>query len=45
MNKMYPINYNIQTSVWRREQYKYSIILNIKNKLYKDNKLNERLVF
>ena len=43
MNRMYPINYNIQTSVWG--QFKYSIILNIKNKLYKDNKLNKRLVF
>ena len=29
MNRMYPINYNIQTSVWGG-QYKYSIILNIK---------------
>ena len=45
MNRMYPINYNIPTSVWERGQYKYSVILNIKNKLYKDNKLNERLVF
>ena len=44
MNRMYPINYNIQTSVWRREQYKYSIILNTK-KIYKVGKLNKRLVF
>ena len=36
MNKMYPINYNIQTSVWRREQYKYSIILNTKKINLKD---------
>ena len=44
MNRIYPINYNIQTSVWGG-QFKYSIILNVKNKLYKDNKLNKRLVF
>ena len=43
MNRIYPINYNIQTSVWRR-QYKYSIILNVK-KIYKVGKLNKRLVF
>ena len=29
MNRMCPINYNIQTSVWGG-QFKYSIILNIK---------------
>ena len=29
MNRMYSINYNIQTFVWG-EQYKYSIILNTK---------------
>ena len=44
MNRIYSINNNIQTSVWG-EQYKYSIILNIKNKLYKVGKLNKRLVF
>ena len=44
MNRMYSINCNIQTFVWG-EQYKYSIILNIKNKLYKVGKLNKRLVF
>ena len=44
MNRMYLTNYNTQTSVCG-EAFKYSIILNIKNKLYKDNKLNERLVF
>ena len=43
MNRIYSMNNNIQTFVWR--QFKYSIILNIKNKLYKDNKLNKRLVF
>ena len=43
MNRMYPINYKTQTSVCGR-QFKYSIILNIK-KIYKDNKLNKRLVF
>lgn len=44
MNRMYLTNYNTHTFVWG-ESFKYSIILNIKNKLYKDNKLNERLVF
>ena len=44
MNRVYPINYNIQTSVWERGQYKYSIILNIK-KIYKVGKLNKKLVF
>ena len=43
MNRIYLMNNNIQTFVWG--QFKYSIILNIKNKLYKDNKLNKRLVF
>ena len=43
MNRIYLMNNNIQTFVWW--QFKYSIILNIKNKLYKDNKLNKRLVF
>ena len=44
MNRIYSINNSIQTSVWGG-QFKYSIILNIRNKLYKDNKLNKRLVF
>lgn len=43
MNRMYLTNYNTHTFVWGA--FKYFIILNIKNKLYKDNKLNERLVF
>ena len=43
MNRIYLMNNNIQTFVWW--QFKYFIILNIKNKLYKDNKLNKRLVF
>ena len=43
MNRIYPINHNIQTSVWGG-QYKYSIILNTK-KIYKISKLNKRLVF
>ncbi len=45
MNRIYSMNNNIQTSVWGGGVFKYSIILNIKNKLYKDNKLNKRLVF
>ena len=44
MNRIYSIDYNIQPFIWVG-QFKYSIILNIKNKLYKDNKLNKRLVF
>ena len=44
MNRIYVKNCKSQTSVCG-EAFKYSIILNIKNKLYKDNKLNERLVF
>ena len=43
MNRIYPINNSIQTSVWGG-QYKYSIILNTK-KIYKVGKLNKRLVF
>ena len=43
MNRIYPINYNIQTSVWGGA-FKYSIILNIK-KIYKLGKINKRLVF
>ena len=43
MNRIYLMNNNIQTFVWG--WFKCSIILNIKNKLYKDNKLNKRLVF
>ena len=35
MNRMYPINYNIQTSVWGGV-FKYSIILNIKKINLKD---------
>ncbi len=35
MNRMYPINYNIQTSVWEG-QFKYSIILNTKKINLKD---------
>ena len=42
MNRIYSINNNIQTFVWG---VKYSIILNIKNNLYKVGKLNKRLVF
>ena len=38
MNRMYPINYNIQTSVWG--QFKYSIILNIKKINLKDKLTN-----
>ena len=34
MNRMYPINYNIQTSVWG--VFKYSIILNTKKINLKD---------
>ena len=34
MNRMYPINYNIQTSVWGA--FKYSIILNTKKINLKD---------
>ena len=42
MNRMYPTNYNIQTSVWG--QFKYSIILNTK-KINLNNKLtNIKLV-
>ena len=40
MNRMYPINYNIQTSVCRRGQYKYSIILNTKKINLKDKLTN-----
>ena len=36
MNRMYTINYNIQTSVWGGGQYKYSIILNSKKINLKD---------
>ena len=36
MNRMYPINYNIQTSVWGGRQFKYSIILNTKKINLKD---------
>ena len=39
MNRMYPINYNIQTSVWGR-QYKYSIISNTKKINLKDKLTN-----
>ena len=39
MNRMYPTNYNIQTSVWG-EQYKYSIILNTKKINLKDKLTN-----
>ena len=35
MNRMYPINYNIQTSVWVKV-FKSSIILNIKKINIKD---------
>ena len=35
MNRMYPINHNIQTSVWGG-QFKYSIILNTKTINLKD---------
>ena len=35
MNRMYPINNNIQTSVWGG-QFKYSIILNTKKINLKD---------
>ena len=38
MNRIYPINYNIQTSVWG--QFKYSIILNIKKINLKDKLTN-----
>ena len=38
MNRMYPINYNIQTSVWG--QFKYSIILNTKTINLKDKLTN-----
>ena len=41
MNRM---NYITQTFVWGG-QFKYSIILNTKNNLYKVGKLNKRLVF
>ncbi len=40
MNRMYPINYNIPTSVWERGQYKYSIILNTKKINLKDKLTN-----
>ena len=43
MNRIYSINYNIQTSVWGGV-FKYSIILNTK-KIYNVGKLNKRLVF
>ena len=39
MNRMYPINYNIQTSVWGGV-FKYSIILNIKKINLKDKLTN-----
>ena len=39
MNRMYPINYNIQTSVWGGV-FKYSIILNTKNINLKDKLTN-----
>ena len=39
MNRMYPINYNIQTSGWGG-QYKYSIILNTKKINLKDKLTN-----
>ena len=42
MNRMYPINYNIQTSVWGG--LKHYIILNIRNNYIK-LKLNKGLVF
>ncbi len=35
MNRIYPINYNIQTSVWGGA-FKYSIILNTKKINLKD---------
>ena len=35
MNRMYPINYNVQTSVWVKV-FKSSIILNIKKINIKD---------
>ena len=44
MNRIYSINNKIQTFVWGG-QFKYSIILKIKNNLYKVGKLNKRLVF
>ena len=39
MNRMYPINYNIHTSVWGG-QFKYSIILNTKKINLKDKLTN-----
>ena len=39
MNRMYLINYNIQTSVWGGV-FKYSIILNIKKINLKDKLTN-----
>ena len=39
MNRMYPINYNIQTSVWGG-QYKYYIFLNTKKINVKDKLTN-----
>ena len=44
MNRMYLINYNIQTSVWGGGQYKYSIILNTK-KINLKNKLSNISTF
>ena len=40
MNRMYPINYNTQTSVWGGRRYKYSIILNTKKINLKDKLTN-----
>ena len=39
MNRMYPINYNVQTSVWGGV-FKYSIILNTKTINLKDKLTN-----
>ena len=43
MNRMYPINYNVQTSVWVKV-FKYSIILNTK-KININNKLTDISTF
>ena len=40
MNRIYSMNNNIQTSVWNRRQYKYSIILNTKKINLKDKLTN-----
>ena len=40
MNIIYSMNNNIQTSVWERGQYKYSIILNTKKINLKDKLTN-----